>query len=118
MHSIGCQIDFEVSCEAFENKVIDVIQDMYGIKENIEFNKRDIEVQTNKPEKKELVNINERIQVEDILNIFDVNCYPKVINTSKSGNFYNQECELNLNIYYDADNRNGLNVKNITLPLK
>lgn len=116
MHSIGCQIDFEVTCEAFENKVIDVIQDMYGTKNNIEFNKKDIEVQTNKPEKIEVVNINERIQVEDILNIFDVNCYPKVVNTNKSGNFYNNECELNLNIYYEADNRNGLNVKSVTLP--
>lgn len=116
MHSISCQIDFDVTCEAFEDRVIDVIQDMYGTKNEIEFNKKAIEVQTNKPEKIENVNINERIQVEDIMNIFDVNCCPKIVNTSKSGNFYNHECELNLNIYYEADNRNGLNVKDVTLP--
>lgn len=116
MHSISCQIDFEVMCEAYENKLVDVIQDMYGIKNNIEFTRKDVEVQTNKIEKIENVNINERVFVEDILNIYDVNCTSKVISTTKSGNFYNNECELDLDIYYEADNRNGLNVKNVSLP--
>ena len=35
MHSINCQIDFEVNCEVFEARTIDVIQDMYGIKNKI-----------------------------------------------------------------------------------
>lgn len=116
MHSIACQIDFDVLCEAYENRVIDVIQDMYGIKNNIEFTKKDVEVQTNVNEKIESVNINERVVVEDILDIYDVNCIAKIVNTSKSGNFYNHECEIKLNIYYEADNRNGLNVKDVVLP--
>jgi stage VI sporulation protein D len=41
---------------------------------------------------------------------------PRVVTSSKSGNFYNYECELNMDFYYEADNRNGLNVKNIKLP--
>lgn len=116
MHSISCQVDFEVVCDAYENKKIDVIQDMYGIKNDIEFTKKDVEVQTNIASKIENVSINERIVVEDILNIYDVNCNTKIVNTNKSGSFYNYECELNLDIYYEADNRNGLNVKKVTLP--
>lgn len=116
MHSISCQIDFEVLCEAFETKSIEVIQDMYGIRNSIDFTKKDIEVQVNSEDKTETVNINEKILVEDILNIYDVNCNTKLINSSKSGNFYNYECELNLCFYYEADNRNGLNIKNVTVP--
>ena len=115
-NSIDCQVDFDVTIEAYENKSIEVIQDMYGIKNNVEFTKKEIEVQTNNSDKTEKININEKILVEDVLNIFDVKCMPKVVNTSKSGNFLNYECELNLSIYYEADNRNGLNIKNVVLP--
>lgn len=116
MNSITCQIDFEVMCEAYENTTIDVIQDMYGIKNNIDFIRKDVEVQTSNQEKLENVNINERVLVEDILNIYDVDCMPKVVNTNRNGNYYNHECELVLNIFYEADSRNGLNVKSISLP--
>lgn len=116
MHSINCQIDFEVSCEAFEIKTIDVIQDMYGIKNNLEFTKKDVEVQINNNPKTEVNNISERILIEDILNIYDVTCIARVINCNKSGNFYNYECELRMMFYYEADNRTGINVKNITIP--
>ncbi len=115
-NSISCQIDFDVQCEAYENKTVEIIQDMYGIKNNIDFTKKDVEVQINGNDITEKVNINEKILVEDILNIYDVKCMPKVVSSSKSGNFFNYECELNLNVYYEADNRNGLNVKNFTLP--
>ncbi len=114
--TITCQIEFEVSCEAYENKQIDVIQDMYGIKTNINFNKKYVEVETNNNEILEKININESFKVEDILNILDVNCYPKLVSTKKSGNSYNHECELVLDIYYEADSRNGLNVKTTTIP--
>ncbi len=116
LNSINCQIDFDVHCEAYENKSIEVIQDMYGIKNNIDFTRKDVEVQINAQDNYEKTNINERILVEDILNIYDVKCVPKLLNRNKSGNFFNYECELALSIYYEADNRNGLNVKNVTLP--
>ncbi len=116
MNSINCQIDFDVQCEAFENKTVEVIQDLYGIRSNVDFTRRDVEVQVNSQAHFERVNINEKILVEDILNIYDVKCTPKTVNTSRSGNFITYECELNLNVYYEADNRNGLNVKTFTLP--
>lgn len=112
-HSISCQIDFEVYCDAFEVKTLDVIQDMYGIKNNIEFTKRDVEVQIDGTDCSEIININERILVEDILNICDVSCMPRVVSRNKNGNC---ECELVMTFYYEADNRNGLNVKKVTLP--
>lgn len=116
MHSINCQVDFEVGCEVFETRTIDVIQDMYGIRNDIEFTKKDVEVELNASTKEEMVNLNERIQVEDILNIYDVSMMPKVISINKSGGMFNYECELGMDIFYEADNRNGMNVKNVKLP--
>lgn len=116
MHSINCQIDFEVNCEVFEAKTIDVIQDMYGIRKRIEFTKKEVDVEVNSNPKEEMVNLNERVLVEDILNIYDTNMSAKVVSKNKSAGMCNYECELNLDIYYEADNRNGINVKNVKLP--
>ncbi len=115
-HSIACQIEFEVMCLAYETKTIDVIQDMYGTKSEISFAKKEIVVPICEEKKQEKVNINERINVEDILNILDVSTKVRKVDVTKSGNYYNCECETVLNIFYEAGNRNGLNVKEVTLP--
>lgn len=116
MHSISTQIEFEVVCEAYDIKKINIIQDMYGTKEELKFSKKEIGVQTNKLEKVEKINLNERVLVEDILNIYDVKCQTRMLKSNQAGSFYNCECELNLTFYYEADNRSGLNVKNIIVP--
>ena len=115
-HAINVQIEFEVSCEVYEIKNIEVIQDMYGINNNISYSKKETMVQTNDNNPFEKIAINEKILIEDIIIIYDVLLFPKVVSINKSGTNYNYECELNMTIYYEADNRNGLNVKNVTLP--
>lgn len=115
-HSVSCQIEFEVTCFAYESKTIEVIQDMYGTKSNISFSKKEIMVPIDENIKYEKVNINERINVEDILNILDVNSKVRKVSSTKSGNGYNCECETILNIYYEANSRNGLNVKEVVFP--
>lgn len=115
-HSISCQIEFEVMCLAYETRTIDVIQDMYGTKSNINFSKKEIMVPIDGEMKKEKVSINERINIEDILNILDVSSKVRKVSSTKSGNSYNCECETVLNIYYEANSRNGLNVKEVVFP--
>ena len=115
-HTISCQIEFEVECMAFETKSIDVLEDMYGIKNNVKFSKKEVDVLLAKEINKEKININERVPLENVLNVFDVSTFTRKINSTKSGNLYNVEGEVVLNIYYEADNRNGLNVKDVTIP--
>lgn len=116
MHSISCQIDFDISCEAYQIKSLEIVEDMYGVKNNIDFTRRDIQVEIARSEENQTVNMNERVLVEDVLNILDVNHRVNVIGSTKVGSYFNYECELKLEFYYEADNRNGLNVKNINLP--
>lgn len=115
-HSITCQVDFEVSCTAFETRTIDVIQDMYGLRNTIEFSKKEVEVQLDSKSNNEIININESVLVEDILSVLDVSARPRIVNQNKVGNYFNLECEVGLTVFYEADNRNGLNVKDIVLP--
>ncbi len=116
MHSINAQVEFDVSCEAYRTKSLEVIEDMYSTRNNIDFTRRDIQVQLAQSETSQTITMNEKVLVEDVLNILEVNSQVRVVNVNRTGNYYNHECELNLDFYYEADNRNGLNVKSATIP--
>lgn len=113
MRSIACQIDFEVSCEVSKKKEITIVQDMYGIGKNISFTQKPVEIQTDNCNK-EVVNINENILVEDIRNLFDVDCRANIVNKIQNGNFCNYEGEVCLGFYYETGN--NLGVKQVKIP--
>ena len=107
-HSITCQIEFEVCLYVYENKIFSIIEDIYGTTNTVTFNTKTICIPSNNGISEEKISISEKVIVEDILNIYDVESRVNVLN--------NTESELVLNIYYEADNRSGLNVKEIRIP--
>lgn len=114
MKSVGCQIDFEVSCEVYKKKTIDIVQDMYGIHKDITFSQKTIEVQTDSQISKEMVNISENILVEDIRSIYDVDCRANLTNKTPMGTGANYEGEVVFDIYFETGNH--LSVKNARIP--
>lgn len=114
MKSISCQIDFEVSCEVYQKKTIEMVQDMYGIDKNITFNQRTVEVQTGTETTKEIVNISENVLVEDIRSLYDVDCRANITGKTPTGNSCNYEGELCADIYFDTGN--NLGVKSAKIP--
>lgn len=114
MRSISCQIDFEVRCEVYQKKTIDLVQDMYGISKNIIFNQKTIEVQTSGETASEMVNLHETVLVEDIRSLYDVDCRANITNKTPMGTGANYEGELNLDIYFETGNQLG--VKNAQIP--
>lgn len=116
MHSVNVQIDFDVYCEAYETKEIEMIQDMYGIKEDVTFSKKEADVELDVQEKNETLKINERIILEDVSQILDVDCQTRILNTTPSGDYTNCEGEEILTFFYEADSHNGLSVKKVNIP--
>ena len=114
MKSISCQIDFEVSCEVFCKKTIEIVQDMYGIEKKVTFTKRMVEVQTDQLAEKESVNVSENILIEDIRSIHDVSFRANILNKTPMGNLCNYEGELCADIYFESGN--NLNVKKAKIP--
>ena len=114
--SISCQVEFEVICEAFEIREIEIIQDLYGIKQEIDFSKKEVEVLLSNEEKDVSAHILENIVIEDINNILHVECIPDVVSIKNVGDTKSCECELKMEVYYEADNKIGLNVKSVKIP--
>lgn len=111
---ILAQIEYEVKAEIYELKKVDVIQDMYAIDKNVSYTKRNVKVNTTSAEKtNEKYLISEKVSLDkNITNIFTMDCKPKVISTKNNM----IEGEMEITIYYEADEKIGLNVKSIILP--
>ena len=87
-HSIYVEIEVGVLAIVYEEKQINLIQDLYSPCEKLEFNKKEITTVTGKQCKKETKQIRETVQVEEIGNerIIDVDVMPVIEKQENIGN--------------------------------
>lgn len=97
-HSIYVEIEIGIEAVVYEEKQINLIQDLYSPCENLEFNKKQITTMTGKTELKESKQIREKINIESLnnKNIIDVDIVPSIVNENKLDNRIVFEGELEL----------------------
>lgn len=97
-HSIYVEIEIGVMASVYEERQINLIQDLYSPSENMEFNKKKITVLTNKRTTRETMQIREKVQLEGVDNrsIIDVDVQPIIEKETKSKNRIVYEGELQL----------------------
>ena len=97
-HSIYVEFEVLVNANVYEEKQINLIQDVYCPNKNIEFNKKSITTITNKENRSELKQIREKISLDGIegKNIIDVDIQPMIEKQNNKGNknIYEGEVEL------------------------
>ncbi len=98
-HSIYIELEVGVTAMVYEEKQINLIQDLYSPCENLEFNKKKITAITNKQSQKEMKQIREKVQIEGIenKNIIDVDVMPVIEKQDKLTNriVYTGNLEIN-----------------------
>lgn len=97
-HSIYVEIEIGVMATVYEEKQINLIQDLYSPSENLEFNKKKITTITNKRTTRETKQIREKVTLEGMENrsIIDVDVIPNIEKENKLNNKINYEGELEL----------------------
>lgn len=118
-HSIYIEIEVGISCMAYGTSNIELIQDMYSVsEENIEFTTKNIETQTNKRNKKDVCNVEEKISIPELANnqIYDVEIKPIINNMNVLNKRIVYEGELRLNFIFSSSTTVGIETKNYTLP--
>lgn len=102
-HSIYVELEVLVTVNVYEEKQINLIQDLYNPCENIEFNKKRITTITNKENRCETKQIREKINLEGLegKNIIDVDVIPTI---EKQNNIGNNICEGNLELIFILSN--------------
>lgn len=94
-HSIYVEVEIGVMCYVYEEKQINLIQDMYSITEKLEFEKKQIMTMTDKQFIQNTKQIREKVNLKDIegLNLIDVDITPNILNENK----------INTKILYEAE---------------
>jgi len=118
-HSIYIEIEIEVTCCVYEEKEINLIQDMYSPTQNIKFEKRQIMTMTDKQNKTDIKQIREKITLKDTegLNLIDVDVTPCILNENKINSKILNECEMNLKFIFE-NSRKQLIVKEAKMPFE
>lgn len=115
-HSITCQIEFEITCEAYENKNIKIVNDLYSLKSDIEYDSKEVEIDMKSTNSGYPVKIDERIGIEDVKKVLDVDSNAKIVKLTNSNDNSSVEGEVELKIYYEVSSKSGLNVKSVNIP--
>ena len=104
-HSIYIEIEIGVSATVYEEKQINLIQDLYSPNESLEFNKKRITTITNKKTSRDTKQIREKITVEGIenRNIIDVDVIPMIEKENRLNNKTIYEGVLELRVILSND---------------
>ena len=118
-HSIYMELEIGVSAFCYEEKQINLIQDLYSPCENLAFNKKKITTITNKQTRKEIKQIREKIEIEGMenKNIIDVDINPIIEKQENSNHriFYTGNLEINFVL---ADKELQMEVRNSKIPFE
>ena len=98
-HSIYVELEIEVSCMAYEEKEINLLEDLYSPTQNLECSKKGCKIFANKQNRRETCHIKETVNLPELTEkqLIDAECKPKIINTNKLNSRIMYEGELELN---------------------
>lgn len=117
-HSIYVEVEIEAYCEAYENKELKMIQDLYSPTIAINFSQKNVHVIGQKESKQQVCNIREKEMVPEIgtSKIYDVEVYPIINRQNILNGRILYEGEVELNFIYAATQTNGIETKQISIP--
>ena len=117
-HSVYFEMEVEISCFAYENKEIKVIEDMYCPGEKVEFDSNTLKTIANRRIRKNTCSIREKVNAPEVGDdsIIDVLIYANMLKENRLNGKIIIEGELNLNIIYTDNSSIGVNTKPISIP--
>ena len=117
-HSIYVEIEVELYARVYENKEVNVIEDLYSPSEFLGFNQRCVNTMSNKCEIKNMCNIREKVMVPEIngSELYDVETKPVILSKNVTKGRVMYEGEVELNFIFASSNVEGIQVKQMRLP--
>ena len=117
-HSIYVEIEIEASCRVYENKQLNLIQDLYSPSVNLSYKQKQIKAMSNVNSIKSVYEIRQKQFVDEMGNseICDVDVNPIIINKTIMKDKIIFEGELNLNFIFKNSINLSLNSKKVIIP--
>lgn len=119
-HSIYVEAEFEISCMVYENKQINMIQDMYSRTKDLEYKMQNITIMQGKKTINEICNIRKQEQIQEIgqNKICDVDVKPMITNYTIDNGSISYQGNINLTFIYMSTNSSSMQAKTIIEPFE
>ena len=117
-HSIYVEAEIEVYCEAYENRSVQMIQDLYSPTKNLQFNQKNVKVMQNQDMKKQVCNIREKQVIPEIgsKKIYDVEVLPVIEEQTILNDRIIYDGDLKLNFIFAGTGNTGVETKEVSVP--
>lgn len=115
-HSIYVEAEIEIECTAYEEKNINLIEDLYSISENLNYSQKEITTMCDKKTIKDSCTINDQIQIPEIdgNKLYHVQTDPAITNCMVRNGKAIFEGNLNLEFIYEAPG--GMDSRSFEIP--
>lgn len=115
-HSIYIEIDFDIFSDVYENKEINLIEDIYGLRSNINYTVREeSNILAQDEEVIDYKEINEKVLIENINELFDVKQSINIVSRTEGKEVVNYEAEIVLMYLFSSFDNQNINSKEIRL---
>ncbi len=116
-HSIYVEIEFEIFCNVYEKKELNIIQDLYSPSESININQKNITVMQDKKNAKNTCKIKEKIVIPELHNskISNTEICPRIIKQNIYNDRIMYEGELDVKFMYLSNVTNMIDIKTQTI---
>lgn len=117
-HAIYIEVEIKIHGEAYQNKELNVIQDLYSPSVELNFTQKQIQAMQTKKTMQDTCSIRDKQIIPEMHGgkIYDVDVMPFIIKQNVSNNKILYEGEVTLNFVYSVNNFSGVDTKEITLP--
>ncbi len=117
-HSVYVEVELDIYCQVYENKQLEIIQDLYSPTIDLTFSQKNIKVMQKKDCIQEVCSIREKQIINEIGSnkLYDVEVTPTINNQNILNDRIMFEGELGLNFLYASNTTVGIDTKKISIP--
>lgn len=118
-HSIYVEVEVEVNANVYEEKQINLIQDLYSPTQNIKFVQKQITGISDKQNRTDVKQIREKVNLGNLddLSLLDVDAFASITNENKINSKILYEAELNLRFIF-KNSQNQIIIKEAKIPFE
>ncbi len=114
-HSIYVEIEFDIFSDVYENRTVNLIEDIYGLKEDINYTVRKANILSGQDEIINTVSASEKVLIDNINQIYDVDTKADLINKTKSNGIVKFDGEVQVRYLYSSFENQNINAKEVKL---
>lgn len=119
-HSVYVELEIDISCQAYQNSEVNIIEDLYSPCSQMQISSRNITTMSNIMRIDSIYSMRETIELRDLENnnIIDVKVRTELNKTNILSDKINYQGEVEFNFIYGSSNNVAINTKIVKMPLE